>query len=102
VTDVFANMVNHVYGALGRAAQYVEGEAAAVDCSVIVSHDLTQWGDIITVQNDMAMLSVRKIQIEDRPRRGGTFTLATGQEYRVERVMISDDHEHRSLVVEVE
>jgi len=97
--DPFANMVNHVYGALGRAAEY-EGQDDETTCRIIVSYDLTQWGDTIQVQNDMAMLSVRKSEIEERPRRGDIFRMATGREYQVERVMISDDLEHRCLVVE--
>ena len=97
MSDPFANMVADVYVALGRDAKY-EGEDDA-DCSVIVSYDLTQWGDTIQVQNNMAMISVQKSEVPERPRRGDVFTLATGQEYNVERVMRSDEYEHRILVV---
>ena len=104
MTDPFASMVNHVFNALGRAAEYEErdSENGAENCRVILSYDLTQWGDIITVQNNQAMISVRKSEIEDRPRRGDLFRLASGREYQVERVMVSDEYEHRVLVTEVE
>ena len=99
MSDPFLSMVEHVYGALGRSAEY-EGEDGVEMCKVIMSYDLTQWGDVITVQNDMAQISVRRSEIPDRPRRGDTFRLATGQEFLVERVMRSDEYEHRCLVVE--
>jgi hypothetical protein len=103
MSDPFVSMVNHVYTALGRAAQYQErDDEEATDCRVIVSYDLTQWGDVIQVQNDMAMVSVRKSEIEDRPRRGDLFLMATGREYEVERVMVSDEYEHRVLTKEHE
>jgi len=101
VSDPFANAVANIFAALGRDAEY-EGQDEDAECRVIVSHDLTQWGDIITVQNNQAMISVRKSEIEDRPRRGDLFRLASGREYQVERVMVSDEYEHRLLVTEVE
>ncbi len=100
MSDPFAAAIARIFAALGRDAEY-EGEDELM-CRVIVSHDLTQWGDVIQVQNNMAMLSVRKSEIADRPRRGDIFTLATGQEFTVERVMRSDEYEHRVLVTEVE
>ena len=103
MSDPFVNMVNHVFGALGRAAQYqLPDTVETTACRVILSYDLTQWGDVIQVQNNQALLSVRKSEIADRPRRGHFFTLATGQQYLVERVMRSDEYEHRVLVTEVE
>ena len=101
MSDPFASMVASVFRSLGREAQYLATgeEAEASDCRVIVSHDLTQWGDVIQVQNNMAMISVQRSEIEERPRRGDLFRLATGQEYNVERVMRSDEYEHRILVV---
>ena len=102
MTDIFARAIDMIYRNpnMGRAAQYVEGEAEAVECSVIVSHDLTQWGDTIQVQNGMAMIAVRRNEIDSRPRRGGIFTLGSGQQYQVERVMISDEYEHRCLTTD--
>ena len=103
MSDPFANMVNHIYGSLGRAAQYQERNVAEpINCRVIVSYDLTQWGDVVQVQNDMAMVSVRRSEIVSRPRRGDLFLLATGREYEVERVMVSDEYEHRVLTKEHE
>jgi len=102
-SDPFSTMVNHIFDALGRSAEYQEPDAVeTTSCKVILTYDLTQWGDEIRVQNDMAMVSVRKSEIEARPRRGDFFTLATGRQYLVERVMTSDEYEHRVLVTEVE
>jgi hypothetical protein len=97
VSDPFASAIASIFAALGRDAEY-EGEEDA-ECRVIVSHDLTQWGDVIQVQNNMAMISVQRSEIAARPRRGDIFRLASGQEYNVERVMRSDEYEHRVLVV---
>jgi hypothetical protein len=101
VSDPFANAVASIFAALGRDAEY-EGQEEDADCRVIVSHDLTQWGDVIQVQNNMAMISVQRAQVAERPRRGDIFRLATGQEYNVERVMRSDEYEHRVLVTEAD
>ena len=98
MSDPFAEAIASIFAALGRDAEY-EGQDEDADCRVIVSHDLTQWGDVIQVQNNMAMISVQRSEIEERPRRGDLFRLATGQEYNVERVMRSDEYEHRILVV---
>ena len=98
MSDPFASMIGHVFEALGRIAEY-EGQDEETTCKVILSFDLTQWGDVIQVQNNMAMISVQRSEIEERPRRGDLFRLATGQEYNVERVMRSDEYEHRILVV---
>ena len=98
MSDPFASAIAGIFAALGRDAEY-EGQEEDADCRVIVSHDLTQWGDVIQVQNNMAMISVQRSEIEERPRRGDLFRLATGQEYNVERVMRSDEYEHRILVV---
>ena len=98
MSDPFASAIASIFAALGRDAEY-EGQEEDADCRVIVSHDLTQWGDVIQVQNNMAMISVQRSEIEERPRRGDLFRLATGQEYNVERVMRSDEYEHRILVV---
>ena len=97
MSDPFASASASIFAALGRDAEY-EGEDELM-CRVIISHDLTQWGDVIQVQNNMAMISVQRSEIEERPRRGDLFRLATGQEYNVERVMRSDEYEHRILVV---
>jgi hypothetical protein len=100
VSDPFASAIASIFAALGRDAEY-EGEDELM-CRVIVSHDLTQWGDVIQVQNNMAMISVQRSQVVERPRRGDIFRLATGQEYNVERVMRSDEYEHRVLVTEAD
>lgn len=99
--DAFQAALDAIYANpnMSAAAMY-EGEDGERPVSVIVSHDLTQWGDTINVQNGMALLSVRKTQVEARPRRGDTFTMEDSRVYQVERVMISDDLEHRCLVVE--
>ena len=98
MSDPFASAIASIFAALGRDAEY-EGQEEDAECRVIVSHDLTQWGDVVQVQNNMAMISVQKSEIAERPRRGDLFRLATGQEYNVERVMRSDEYEHRILVV---
>jgi hypothetical protein len=100
MSDPFASAIASIFAALGRDAEY--GGEDELMCRVIVSHDLTQWGDVIQVQNNMAMISVQRSQVVERPRRGDIFRLATGQEYNVERVMRSDEYEHRVLVTEAD
>ena len=98
--DAFQNAVDAIYRTLGSAAVYESLDDGEINVSVIVSHDLTQWGDEITVHSGNAVVSVRKSQVSDRPRRGDTFTMEDSRVYQVERVLQSDDLEHRSLVVE--
>ena len=98
--EMFRAAVDQIYRTMASAAMYESVEEGEMPVSVIVSHDLTQWGDTITIQNGMALIAVRKTQVEARPRRGDTFTMEDSRVYQVERVMISDDLEHRCLVVE--
>ena len=93
-------MIDILYAndAMAKDARY-EGDED-VDCRIIIRHDLTEWGDVIKVQNDMAMISVRTSEVPERPRRGGIFTLATGKEYTVEQAMRPrNEYEHQVLVV---
>jgi hypothetical protein len=85
---------------LAVAATYESIDDGETGVQVIVSHDLTQWGDTIRVQNGMAIVAVRKTEVEARPRRGDTFTMEDSRVYQVEQVMRSDDLEHRCLVTE--
>ena len=96
MTDPFATATAAIYRALGREAMYGE-----TPCLAIVSHDLTQWGGEIQLQADSALVSVRRSEIAERPRRGDSVAMATGQEYRIERLLLADDHEWRCLAREV-
>jgi hypothetical protein len=105
VSDPFASMAATIYrtSGFGRAALYSSlSEGTESTVSVIVSHDLTQWGDTIRIQNGMAMIAVQRAEVPERPRRGDTFVMESGQTYAVESVLRSDDLEHRCLVLESE
>jgi hypothetical protein len=104
MSDPFASMAATIHRAngFGRPALYSSlSEGTESTVSVIVSHDLTQWGDSIRIQNGMAIIAVQCAEVPDRPRRGDTFVLESGQTYAVESVLpSSDDLEHRCLVLE--
>jgi hypothetical protein len=99
MTDPFANMLAPIYRTMGKDAEY-EGQDEERMVRIIISHDLSQWGDQIDVQSGQAVIAVRRVELNDRPRRGDIFRLETSREYIVDRVILSDELEHRCLCVE--
>jgi hypothetical protein len=98
IANAFQAALDAIYRTLSVAATYESVDDGETEVHVIVSYDLTQWGDTISVQNNMAVVAVRRSEVEARPRRGDTFAVA-GAVYNVERVLRSDELEHRCLVV---
>ena len=99
MSDPFANMMAPIYRAMGRYAEY-EGQDEERMVRIILSYDLNQWGDQIEVQSGQAIIAVQRAELNDRPRRGDIFRLETSREYIVDRVLLSDDLEHRCLCME--
>lgn len=65
---------------------------------VSISHELSNWGDAVTITNGAAVLSVQTAQVPDRPRRGHTFVTASDT-WEVDQVLVSDGYVHKCMVV---
>lgn len=101
MSDPFFAATDAIYQTMARAAHYTKaGSVETIDVSVIVSYDMTQWGDAVNFSNGSAIIAVRKSQVPERPRRGDAWTLETGQAFITDRVMFSDEYEHRVMVAE--
>jgi hypothetical protein len=99
MSDPFSKMLNPIYRTMGRQAEY-EGQDEERMVRIILSYDLSQWGDQIDVQSGQAIIAVQRAELGERPRRGDIFRLETSREYIVDRVLLSDDLEHRCLCME--
>ncbi len=78
-----------------QAATYTNRMAVQTPCRVIVDTTLTSYGQTPQAQVGTAVISVRTSEVPDAPRRGDTFTLATGRVYTVDSLQGSDDMEHK-------
>jgi len=86
-----------VYAEMGVACTYapVSGPSKSVTATVV--HDLTTYGDIAAVQGASALVSVRRSEISETPRRGETYTIG-GTEYVVSSILTADELEHTAVV----
>jgi hypothetical protein len=91
--------INPGYRVWGRAAVFTDRTEQHTDCTVIVDHNLERWGELASVGSMQAVISVRRNEISERPRRGEFFTVA-GKVYTVELILRSSEHEHEILTVE--
>ena len=92
--------INPGYQIFGRRAIYTDRDYLDTECTIVLSFDLSQWGDSINVTGEQCMISVRRTEVPHRPRRGETFTLEAGQVYRVDQVMQATEYEYMILSVE--
>lgn len=58
------------YNVFGVSATY-----SGATVSVVMTTNLQQWGDQISVANGRVALRVRKSEVAERPARGATFTV---------------------------
>ena len=92
--------INPGYQVFGKPAIYTDRDSLETSCTVVLSFDLSQWGDAITVTGEQCLLNVRRSEVPHRPYRGETFTMETGQTYRVDQVMQATEYEYMVLAVE--
>ena len=103
LTSAFAKAADRVYSRLGEAAVYAQKPPGTVTKSVtvMVERNLTHYGATIQIQERTAVVSVRSSDIALAPRRGDTFTLATGTVFAVESQLTSDTSiEHKVTAVQ--
>lgn len=87
--------LSRVYDAAGDAATYTDRVGVTTPCTVLVEQDLSRYGEVAQVNVKTAVLSVRTSEVPEAPRRGDTFTLATGRVYTVDSQQSGDDMEHK-------
>ena len=94
---LIARGVNRVYARFGEAATYTDKLGASLAVTVVVERNLTQYGQVASVQGKTAVVNVRLSELPVAPRRTETFTLASGEVLTVDSVMSSDDIEHKAV-----
>lgn len=104
LVSAFARAADRVYARLGETATYAQKPPGTVTkaVTVMVERNLTQYGTTISIQERTAVLSVRSSELALAPRRGDTFTLATGGTvFAVESQLTSDTSiEHKVTAVQ--
>ena len=106
MTDIFADATRAIFDTMkpiggAHDAQLTRGAAAPVPVSVIISMDLSGWGDAVNVVNGSVGVSILREDFPERPRRGDLVALVSGRQFQVEQLIASDDYVHRCLSVEV-
>ena len=78
-----------------KAATYTTRAGVSTPVVVLVDTNLTSYGQTAQAQVGTAVISVRTSEVPEAPRRGDTFTLATGRVYTVDSQQSGDDMEHK-------
>lgn len=95
--SIVSKGVSRVYARFGEPATYTDKTGAARPVSVVVERNLTQYGQVASVQGKTAIVNVRLSELAGPPRRSETFTLASGEVLTVDSVLSSDDIEHKAV-----
>lgn len=97
LANAFVAGINKIYAKAGVSATYTPSGGESVTYTVIITHDLSLYGDTAEVQQATASVSIRASDLAAPPRRGDTFTIG-GETYRVSAAVTSDELEHTVLV----
>lgn len=87
------------YQVFGRPAVHTGRDLIDTDCTVVLSFDLSRWGDVINVGSDQVMVNVRRSELPKRPGRGDTFTLSDVR-LTVDQMLSATEYEYMMLAVE--
>lgn len=88
-----------LYSKDGESARFTSSDGYVTDCSVMVERDVSSYGEVAEINAASAVISVRKIELCDRPKRGEVFELTdTEEEFSVSQVIASDELEFRVIV----
>jgi len=93
----FLKGIDALYTKMGVSATYTPSGGTSATYTVIVTYDLSLYGDTAEVQQATASVSIRATDLAESPRRGDTFTI-DGTVYRVSSTVTSDELEHTVLV----
>ena len=94
---IMSAATDSIYMLFGEAATYTPKGGTAVACTVLVEHDLTQYGETARVQGKSAVIGVRTSQVPIQPRRGDVFAVTGGKSYAVDSMLSSDPIEHKAV-----
>ena len=87
-----------IYEAFGKPAFIETADGYRIDCTAIVERDLSQYGDVADVSAATAVLSIRVVDVPEKPRRKDVITLTEScEKFRIDNVILSDEFEHRFL-----
>lgn len=95
--SLIARGTDRVYARFGEPATYTDKLGASLPVVVVVERNLTQYGQVASVQGKTAVINVRVSEVASTPRRGDSFALASGEVLVVESLMLSDGIEHKMV-----
>ncbi|MEE4303309.1 MAG: hypothetical protein V2J19_04080 [Wenzhouxiangella sp.] len=88
------------YEEFGESATFVPIEGNSFSCEVVIDHNLQKWGEVVTVGNANAVVSIRRAEASERPRRGDLVEMSDGTSYRVDQVLAQTRFEYQLLAIE--
>jgi hypothetical protein len=99
MTAALSRATDRVYLAFGETAVFTDRTGEEFPCVALVEQDLARYGETAQVNVKTVVLSVRKTEVPEAPRRGDVFTL-TGPDdedilYKVDSLQGSTELEHK-------
>lgn len=89
--------VESMYSAFSVSAVYIDRSGSEKAVSVILVHDLQQYGEVADITGKTAAVSVRVSDLAFPPRRGEQYIIG-GKTYTVDSLVSADELEHTVLV----
>lgn len=100
-TDAMIAAVDIIHDEFGDDAHFTARDCPAVACSVVISHNQAQYGEVARVSGKTVVISVKREQVTELPRRGDVFDVTTGnyagRTFTVDSALSSDEYQHRVL-----
>lgn len=98
-TTALSRATNRAYALFGEAAHFSARDEAARACTVLLDHNVAQYGDTAQVTAKTVVVAVRTCEVPDLPRKGDVFDITAGQyagrALVVSSVVGSDEFEHK-------
>jgi len=97
LASAFQAAVDDVYAEMGVECTYSPASGPDQSVTATIEHNLATYGDLPSVQGASALVSVRRSEMSETPRRGETYTIG-GTEYVVSSILTADELEHTAVV----
>lgn len=98
-TSFLAGAVDDVYAFFGDRAVFSARGDVSRACTVTLDQDVGRYGETAVVAGKTLVVSMRRAEVPEMPRKGDTIDIETGKfagrQLVVDSVIASDEFEHR-------
>lgn len=100
-STALSRATNRAYAIFGESALFTARDETTRECTVLLDHNLSQYGDIAQVSAKSVVVAVRLLDVPEMPRKGDLFEITSGKyagrTVTVSSVVSSDEFEHKAL-----